>query len=331
MGTALSIKIFKIKSHRVTFVTFLPYKALLLFLFLNICKNRLNFVFLFSPFLGVIILNWIDNISNAELLELKDVKALGKLPKHIAIIMDGNGRWAVNKEKPRIAGHREGIESVRAVVRTASNIGIRNLTLYAFSIENWKRPASEVSGLMKLLELFLKKELNELHENNVRITTIGKTNALPKGVQSLLRNSIEKTKDNEGMNLVLALSYGGRWDILRAVQMMALDVRRGKLSPEDITEETFSLALQTATTPDPDLIIRTSGEFRISNFLLWESAYSEYYISDKLWPEFRKNEFLDALRDYANRERRFGKTSSQVSGELNSTNYFQRVVDAFKK
>lgn len=260
-------------------------------------------------------MNWKEQQTQVEKIKEKELLDSINLPKHIAIIMDGNGRWAVDKEMPRVSGHREGVESVREIVRNCSNLGVKYLTLYAFSIENWKRPASEVNALMTLLEVFLKKELDELHNNNVIIKTIGKTAALPKKVQKLLLKSIEKTKANTGMTLVLALSYSGRWDIVRAMQMISLDIRRGKLSPEDITDELMSQKLQTAGMPDPDLLIRTSGEMRISNFLLWELAYSEIYVSEKLWPEFRINELYEALRSYTNRERRFGKTSIQIAKE----------------
>lgn len=260
-------------------------------------------------------MNWKEQQTQVEKIKERELLDSINLPKHIAIIMDGNGRWAVDKEMPRVSGHKEGVESVREIVRNCSNLGVKFLTLYAFSIENWKRPASEVNALMTLLEVFLKKELDELHNNNVIIKTIGKTAALPKKVQKLLLKSIEKTKDNTGMTLVLALSYSGRWDIVRAMQMISLDIRRGKLSPEDITDELMSQKLQTAGMPDPDLLIRTSGEMRISNFLLWELAYSEIYVSEKLWPEFRINELYEALRSFSNRERRFGKTSIQIAKE----------------
>ena len=263
--------------------------------------------------------------------EIQDsILELGKVPKHIAIIMDGNGRWANQKGKQRLFGHREGIESVRDVVNAASLIGVKHLTLYAFSIENWKRPPMEVNGLMKLLEVFLKKEFDELNENQVIINTIGKINSLPKNVQSILRDSYEKTKDNTGLQLNLAISYGSRWDIMRALQMIALDVRSGKLSPEDLTEDMFSSYLQTADIPDPDLLIRTSGEYRISNFLLWELAYSEIYFTDKLWPEFRRSELYDSLRDYAQRERRFGKTSSQIN-QSTEQSYIKKVIDVITR
>lgn len=280
--------------------------------------------------------SWINNQTEIDIELQQKVKELGKVPKHLAVIMDGNGRWAQGKSMPRVSGHKVGIESVREIVQASSTIGIKYLTLYAFSIENWNRPQIEVKGLMSLLEFYLKKEIEELHQNNVKIVTIGKTSSLPNKVQTLLYNAIEKTKDNEGLNLILALSYSGRWDIVRTVQMIALDVRRGKISPEDINEDYFTSQLQTSEMPDPDLMIRTSGEYRISNFLLWELAYSEIYITDKLWPEFKKIDLYEALYDFANRERRFGKTSAQISSELQTnelqkTSYFQRVLDAIKK
>ncbi len=261
------------------------------------------------------------------------LKTLGKLPKHIAVIMDGNGRWAIERNQSRTSGHREGIESVRDIVKASSLLDIKYLTLYAFSIENWKRPASEVSILMKLLEYFLKAELDELNKNNVRILTIGKISSLPKSIQESLYSAIEKTKENTGLTLTLALSYSGRWDIVRAVQMIALDVRRGKVSPEDLSDELFSSYLQTNEIPDPDLLIRTSGEMRLSNFLLWELAYSEIYITDKYWPEFRRKDLYEALYDYLKRERRFGQTSAQLSDDNSKEDrpYIKRVYDAIKK
>ena len=257
----------------------------------------------------------------------------GRLPKHVAIIMDGNGRWAQEQHLPRIEGHREGMESVRDVVKASSQLGVRHLTLYAFSMENWKRPAAEVRFLMSLLESYLRRELAELHENDVRIKTIGKTNALPKNVQRVLQESMEKTSENKGLELTLALSYGARYDITRAVQMIALDVRRGKMSPEDLTEEAIAERLDTASMPDPDLVIRTSGEMRLSNFLLWESAYAEIYVTDKLWPEFRRKDYLCAMADYACRERRFGKTSEQLDAanrEVADRSTLQRIMDALR-
>ena len=278
-------------------------------------------------------MNWIENLKNNDRDVQTCLKNNGKLPSHIAIIMDGNGRWAVEKGFTRTEGHKEGIESVRDIVKAASQLGIEYLTLYAFSIENWKRPIHEVGILMKLLEHYLKAELNELHENNVRVLTIGKTNSLPKTVQKLLYSAINTTKNNSGLTLTLALSYGGRWDIVRSVQMIALDVRRGKVSPEDITEELFSSYLGTRDVPDPDYLIRTSGEMRLSNFLLWEMAYGEMYIVEKFWPEFRRDDLYQAIENYMSRERRFGKTSQQIAKKMSGAStdsYLQRVVNAIK-
>ena len=247
--------------------------------------------------------------------------------------MDGNGRWAMERGLTRTEGHKEGIESVRDIVKASSQIGVEFLTLYAFSIENWKRPVQEVGILMKLLEHYLKVELKELYENNVRVKTIGKTNSLPKGVQKLLHKAIDETKDNTGLTLTLALSYGGRWDIVRAVQMIALDVRRGKVSPEDITDDLFSSYLGTNALPDPDYLIRTSGEMRLSNFLLWEMAYGEMYIVEKYWPEFRRKDLYLALESFMNRERRFGKTSQQLNSDsevFTKPSYLKRVVNVIK-
>ena len=277
-------------------------------------------------------MSWNDERNSTDYDLQQRLIELGKLPRHISIIMDGNGRWAVERSLSRTAGHREGIESVRDIVKASSQLGVKYLTLYAFSLENWKRPLTEVSVLMKLLEHFLKQELEELNRNNVRMLSIGKLSSLPKSVQKLLHHSYETTKNNTGLTLTLALSYSGRWDIMRSVQMISLDVRRGKISPEDITEELFSSYLQTNNIPDPDLLIRTSGEMRLSNFLLWELAYSEIYITDKYWPEFRRNEFYEAVFDYMKRERRFGKTSAQLSDvkqDNKKNNYFQQVIDAF--
>jgi len=262
----------------------------------------------------------------------KELLEKGKLPHHVAIIMDGNGRWAVEKGLTRTEGHKEGIESVRDIVKASSLIGIEYLTLYAFSIENWKRPVTEVGILMKLLEHYLRAELDELHENNVRIKAIGKLNSLPKVVQKLLYKAMNLTANNTGLTLTLALSYGGRWDIVRAVQLIALDVRRGKVSPEDITDELFSTYLSTKDLPDPDYLIRTSGEMRLSNFLLWEMAYGEMFITDNYWPQFRRELFYDALENYMTRERRFGKTSQQLNSKQyqNKDSYFQRVMNVVK-
>lgn len=269
---------------------------------------------------------WSEQQSQQDIEQCQELIIGERLPKHCAIIMDGNGRWAQERSKQRAAGHEEGMESVRDIVKASSQLGIKHLTLYAFSMENWKRPHQEVNILMLLLERYLRQELQELHENGVRLNAIGKLNALPKRVFKILHEAMEKTKDNEGLVLTLALSYSGRWDVNRAVQMIAHDVRRGKLSPEDITEERFASYLQTNTLPDPDLVIRTSGEMRLSNFLLWETAYSEIYITECMWPEFRREQYYSAMRDYMSRERRFGKTSAQVKTDSSKT-VFQKVMD----
>ena len=278
-------------------------------------------------------MNWQEEQDKNDIQSQKELLSLGAPPKHLAVIMDGNGRWATERGLSRSAGHQEGMNSVRDIVKASDQLGIKYLTLYAFSIENWKRPVKEVSVLMKILEHYLKKELDELHQNNVRVNTIGKLSSLPKIVQKLLHKSIEKTKDNSGLTLTLALSYSGRWDIVRAVQMIALDVRRGKVSPEDISEELVASYLQTDGIPDPDYLIRTSGEMRLSNFLLWEMAYGEMYITDKYWPEFRREDLYEAIRNYSKRERRFGKTSAQLASDGNNDenkSYLKRVVNAFK-
>lgn len=278
-------------------------------------------------------MTWTEELATSENRHVQQMlRDTGRMPCHVAIIMDGNGRWAQERGRPRIDGHREGMESVRAVVKTSSQLGIKNLTLYAFSIENWKRPLPEVRFLMSLLESYLRKEVDELHANGVRIRTIGNTNALPKSVQKILTESIDRTADNDGLTLTLALSYGARWDILRAVQVLALDVRRGKVSPEDLTEETISNYLQTSFMPDPDLIIRTSGEIRLSNFLLWEAAYAELYVTEGLWPDFRSPDLYRALTDYVMRERRFGKISAQLRSDESATSMstLERILNALK-
>lgn len=278
-------------------------------------------------------MSWISEQEPEDIKKQEDILQMGELPKHLAIIMDGNGRWAVEKNQPRLKGHQQGIETVRDIVKASSQIGINYLTLYAFSIENWNRPSYEVNGLMKLLERYLKQELEELHANNVRMRTIGKTNSLPKTVQKLLHHSTELTKNNTGLNLTLALSYSGRWDIVRAVQMIGLDIRRGKVSPEDIDNKMFASYLTTHDLPDADFLIRTSGEMRLSNFLLWEMAYGEMYITDKYWPEFSRNDLYEALCNFVQRERRYGKTSKQIKSDQKITDksIIERVVNAIKK
>ncbi len=239
-----------------------------------------------------------------------------KLPKHVAIIMDGNGRWAKQQGKNRVFGHRQGAKSVKEIVQAAGELGIDYLTLYAFSTENWNRPKLEVDALMALLISSINKETKELIQNNVRLLSIGNHAILPKNVRNKLYEAIEQTKNNTGLTLVLALSYSARWEIIEAAKKVAQLAVNQKISIEDIDEEMINQNLATATIPDPELMIRTSGEFRISNFLLWQLAYSELYFTDKLWPEFGKKEFFEALLDYQSRERRFGKTSEQLEQNI---------------
>ncbi len=231
---------------------------------------------------------------------------LSNVPTHIAIIMDGNGRWAKERLLPRTVGHKAGVEAIRAVTKECSALGIKHLTLYAFSTENWKRPKLEVDALMNLLYTYLNKELKELHRNNVKITTIGDIDVLPSKSVEAVKNAIDMTKDNTGLNLNIALNYGSRNDIKNAVIDIAKNCKSGKIDIEDINEDTITKYLSTNFIPDPDLIIRTSGEQRISNFLLWEIAYSEFYFTDVYWPDFDENEVRKAIYVYQNRDRRFG-------------------------
>ena len=231
-----------------------------------------------------------------------------KLPKHIAITMDGNGRWAKTKGKLRIFGHKNGVKAVRDTVEGAAEIGIEYLTLYAFSSENWNRPEKEVNALMTLLVSAINKETKTLMDNNIRLSTIGDINKLPSKAQKELQEAILKTKDNTRMTLVLALSYSGRGEIINAVQNIIKDGKK----PEEINEDTFQQYLTTKSVPDPELLIRTSGEYRISNFLLWQIAYSELYFTDTLWPDFRRADLYKAILNYQSRERRFGKTTEQL-------------------
>lgn len=231
---------------------------------------------------------------------------MDKIPKHIAIIMDGNGRWAKERNLPRTMGHRAGVETIRDIVKECDNLGVKYLTLYAFSTENWGRPSEEVSTLMKLLVEYLKNEFEELHSNNVVISSIGDISKLPQICQAELRNAYEKTKLNTGLILNLALNYGGRDEITTAFKRMYTDLKFNRLKEEDITEDTISSYLYTKGMPDPDIIIRPSGEQRISNFLLWQSAYSEFWISDIKWPDFKKEHLHKAILDFQKRDRRFG-------------------------
>ncbi len=234
------------------------------------------------------------------------------LPKHVAIIMDGNGRWARKRFLPRIEGHRNGAKSVRMVVEESRRLGIRYLTLFTFSTENWRRPEQEVGGLMHLFVQHLESELDLLLKNGVRLRAMGDLSRLPESVRSLLERNEERTKDLDGMDLILAVSYGGREEIVRAARKLASEARAGTLDPDTITEETFSGGMYLADVPDPDLLIRTSDENRISNFLLWQLAYSEIVVSPLFWPEFSKEEFMRCLHDYAGRNRRFGLTQEQL-------------------
>ena len=231
-----------------------------------------------------------------------------KLPKHVAAIMDGNGRWAKKRMMNRVKGHEEGTESVRVIVRTSRKLGIKYLTLYAFSEENWKRPRHEITALMGILKRFLKSELPEMMNNGIRLRAIGSIEKLPDDAKKVLFDTIEKTSSNNDMLLSLALSYGSRQEITRAVKEIAMKVKSGGIEPEHINEETIGNYLYTSGIPDPDLLIRTSGEYRISNFLLWQIAYTEIYVTPTLWPDFREEEYLTALLDFQNRERRFGAT-----------------------
>jgi undecaprenyl diphosphate synthase len=243
---------------------------------------------------------------------LKDKINRGKLPSHIAIIMDGNGRWARQRGNQRVFGHQHAVKAVRETVEAAAELGIKFLTLYAFSTENWNRPRSEVDALMSLLVKTLHEETKTLTKNNIILQAIGDLDDLPKQVKNNLKKCINITAGNSGLRLVLALSYSGRWEIHDAVVKLARKVKEGQLDPDDITAEYLADMLQTKDIPDPELLIRTSGEFRISNFLLWQIAYTELFFTDKLWPDFTKEDFYRAVLDYQSRERRFGLTSEQV-------------------
>ncbi|WP_428223603.1 isoprenyl transferase [Flavobacterium sp.] len=245
-------------------------------------------------------------------MSLKDKINIEGLPQHLAIIMDGNGRWAKQKGMLRVFGHENGTKSVRTTVETCARLGIKNLTLYAFSTENWNRPKLEVDTLMKLLVSSLKKELDTFNKNNIRLNSIGNLNRLPDSVRKELLNVIEKTKDNTRMTLTLALSYGSREEILNAVKNLADKVKNNIISTDSIDESIFNEHLYTHNLPDVDLVIRTSGEHRISNFLLWQIAYAEFYFTEVLWPDFSEENLYEALLSYQNRERRFGKTSEQI-------------------
>lgn len=247
--------------------------------------------------------------------ELNNQIDKNRLPKHIAVIMDGNGRWAKGKGKNRIFGHQNGVEAVRDTVEACAEMGVGFLTLYAFSTENWNRPKFEVNALMRLLVSTIGKETKTLLKNNVRLNAIGDLNSLPGDCKKELEEAMEKTSKNTGLTLNLALSYSSRWDITNATKLIAQKVASGELKAEDINQETISGHLSTNGVPDPELVIRTSGEYRISNYLLWEIAYAEFFFSPVLWPDFRRDELFRAVIDFQNRERRFGKTSEQITNQ----------------
>lgn len=242
----------------------------------------------------------------------KELIDINNIPEHIAIIMDGNGRWAKERGESRFLGHQEGVVSVKSIVKSATELKIKYLTFYAFSTENWNRPKEEVDALMGLLVKTIKSEVLDLNNNNIRLLTIGNTADLPQDVQDELNEAIEETSNNTGLSLVIALSYSSRWEIQNAIQNIVKDSQKGLISECEIDNELISSYLTTNKIPDPELLIRTSGEYRVSNFLLWQIAYSELYFTQKYWPDFREEELFEAIIDYQKRERRFGKTSEQI-------------------
>lgn len=243
---------------------------------------------------------------------LKEQISVTKLPNHIAVIMDGNGRWAKRRNQPRVFGHKNGVKAVREITEASAELGVKYLTLYAFSTENWNRPSFEVSTLMRLLVDTIAKEVKTLNKNNIRLNAIGDLSRLPSRTRRALLEGIESTRHNTRMDLVLALNYSGRWDILNATKKIAQKIKNQELNPSDITEETYKSALSTAAFPDPDLMIRTSGEIRLSNFLLWELSYAEFQFVHTLWPDFTKEHFYECILNYQNKERRFGMISEQL-------------------
>lgn len=262
--------------------------------------------------------DWFSREGDADDRKIQaELKATCQIPRHIAIIMDGNGRWARLKGKTRIEGHIAGVESVREIVETCSQLGIEYLTLFTFSTENWNRPEKEVSALMQLLVKVIGRESRKLHDNNICLNVIGEMTLLPEKVRTVLRKTMELTKNNSKLVLNIALSYSGQWDIAQACRAIALDVAAGQLTAESVDEQLFASYLSTASMPDPDLLIRTSGEFRVSNFMLWQCAYSEIYVTNTYWPDFHRSQFYDAIREFQSRERRFGRTSEQIQ-KINS-------------
>jgi len=249
-------------------------------------------------------------------MTLKDQIDIKRLPRHIAIIMDGNGRWAQEKGQDRLYGHFHGVESVRNIVEGSAELGIEYLTLYAFSTENWDRPVNEVTGLMELLVETIRKEVPILNKNNIRLHVIGDMSMLPEYAKKALEEALSLTSQNTGLNLVMALSYSSRWELVNAVKKIAEDVQAGKVDPASISQDTLQKYLVTSELPDPELMIRTSGEYRISNFLLYQLAYAELYFTSTRWPDFRKEHLYEAILDFQKRERRFGKTSDQLQDEI---------------
>lgn len=245
-------------------------------------------------------------------MDLKDSILTKPLPKHIAIIMDGNGRWAKEKGKPRIFGHRNALQAVQDTTETAARIGVKHVTLYAFSTENWKRPQREINALMELLVNTINKEIKNLQKNKIKLSAIGDLKSLPPATQRELAKAIEATKNNTQLEVILALSYSSKWEITQGIKQLCEDVKKGEVEPDTINEDTVSSYLATRNIPDPELMIRTSGEMRISNFLLWQLAYAELIFSPKLWPDFRGDDLIQCVIDYQKRERRFGMTSEQV-------------------
>ncbi|MFN5476695.1 MAG: isoprenyl transferase [Sphingobacteriales bacterium] len=248
-------------------------------------------------------------------MDLKDQIIPDRLPRHIAIIMDGNGRWAEEKGQDRLYGHFHGVESVRNIVEGCAELGVEYLTLYAFSTENWDRPVTEVTGLMELLVETIRKEVPILNKNNIRLHVIGALDMLPEYAHNALQEALQLTSHNTGLNLVMALSYSSRWELVEAVRKVAIDVKAGKLDPAAINQDLLSQYLATSEFPDPELMIRTSGEYRISNFLLYQLAYAELYFTSTRWPDFRKENLYEAIVDFQKRERRFGKTTQQIKQE----------------
>lgn len=252
-------------------------------------------------------------LSDKDFKNIEEVKNSGVIPKHIAIIMDGNGRWAKMHGLPRVAGHKKGVKTVREIVEACVNLGVKYLTLYTFSTENWQRPKNEVSTLMRLIVKSLKDETDELHKNNIKLTSIGNSDMLPIEVKEELEEAFEKTKMNTKMTLNLALSYSGRWELTNAFKLIAQNVKNGSLEIENITEDLVSKSLNTSEMPDPELVIRSGGEMRISNFLLWQIAYSEIYVTQVLWPKFKTSNLIEAINEFQRRERRFGLVSEQIN------------------